>query len=322
MAINRLDSLTVHDIRVCVVLADHLSFRKTAEAMDLTQPGVSAAVAKVERILGARLFFRTSRTCQLTAHGSDTLPAFRKALATLEAADLGSPELLAGNLRIGIIPTIAPFIMAALHDDLRHRHPASAPHVVEAHTETLLHDLITSQIDLAIVSSFATIRGIESVLLTHEPLLLAVPDHHPLAAFERVDPSQLDVKEILSLERGNCLREQTLRLCDLGPETESRFHTTSLMSLLQLVIAKQGIAVIPAMCGPYARQLKGVELRPFDTPTTREIVLARRTDDPRAAALDRFAADSIQRLAIPWREELQMAGPTCAFSDLSKIRCP
>ena len=286
---DRLGALSIHDLRVCVTLSHLLSFRKTAELMGIAQPSVSASVVKVEQTLGAQLFFRNSRSCRVTAFGSDTLPTFQKALEILDGTLAGSHHDLSGNLRIGIIPTVAPFFLTALHDFLRQHFPDCSPYVAEAHTDTLLLDLASSQIDLAIISSFGPVRGIDSVPLSQEPLMLAIPNGHPLASFAAVRPDQIDPSELLLLERGNCLRDQTLRLCDLQPDVEPRLHTTSLLSLLQLVGAGQGVAMIPAMSVPFARQFSGVQIRPLAESVRREILMARRSYDPRAAVLDRFA---------------------------------
>ena len=245
-----LDSLSVRDLRAVVLLAERLHFGKTAEDLSITQPSLSAAVKKVEEVLGERLFERTSRQVSLTPAGQRTVQRIRSVLE--EITDISRPgaqtELLAGRFRLGLVPTIGPYYAPRFLAPLRERYPKLELVLTEALTETLLQMLRQRTVDAAVICLPTGEPGLTETPLVRERFLLAVPSHHPLAAAAEVSPGDLDPREILLMERGHCLREQTLESCGATPGSATNpSQAASIETLRHLVAAGNGCALIPEM---------------------------------------------------------------------------
>jgi len=245
-----LDSLSIRDLRAVVTLAERLHFGKAAEDLSVAQPSLSAAVKKVEEVMGERLFERTSRHVALTPAGQWVVQRIRLVLEELaETARPGArKELLAGRFRLGLVPTIGPYYAPRFLAALRERYPKLELVLTEALTESLLQMLRQRSVDAAIVCLPTGERGLTETPLLRERFLLAVPSHHPLAAASEVSPGQLDSREILLMEQGHCLREQTLEACGATPDSAmSPAQAASVETLRHLVAAGNGCALIPEM---------------------------------------------------------------------------
>ncbi len=245
-----LDSLSIRDLRAVVTLAERLHFGKAAEDLSITQPSLSAAVKKVEEVLGERLFERTSRHVSLTTAGQRAVQRIRSVLE--EMAEISRPavqkNLLSGRFRLGLVPTIGPYYAPGFLAPLRGRYPKLELVLTEALTETLLQMLRQRVLDAAIVCLPTGELGLSETPLLRERFLLAVPSHHPLSGATEVSPGQLDPREILLMERGHCLREQTLESCGATPDSiTSPSQAASIETLRHLVAAGNGCALIPQM---------------------------------------------------------------------------
>ncbi len=245
-----LDSLSVRDLRAVVTLAERLHFGKAAEDLSITQPSLSAAVKKVEEVLGERLFERTSRHVSLTPAGQRAVQRIRSVLE--EITEIGRPaaqkDLLSGRFRLGLVPTIGPYYAPGFLAPLRERYPRLELVLTEALTESLLQMLRQRVLDAAIVCLPTGEPGLTETSLVRERFLLAVPSHHPLSSAQEVSPGDLDLRELLLMERGHCLREQTLESCGTTPDSvTSPSQAASIETLRQLVAAGNGCALIPEM---------------------------------------------------------------------------
>lgn len=245
-----LDSLSVRDLRAVVLLAERLHFGKTAEDLSITQPSLSAAVKKVEEVLGQRLFERTSRQVSLTPAGQRAVQRLRSVLEDI--AEISRPgtrkDLLSGRFRLGLVPTIGPYYAPGFLAPLRERYPRLELALTEALTESLLQMLRQRTLDAAVVCLPAGEPGLTETPLLRERFLLAVPSHHPLAAATEVSPGELDPREILLMERGHCLREQALESCGATPDSATNpSQATSVETLRHLVAAGNGCALMPEM---------------------------------------------------------------------------
>jgi LysR family hydrogen peroxide-inducible transcriptional activator len=285
---NRLDSLTVHDLRVVVVLAEVLHFGKTADHLGIAQPSVSAAVNKAEQAVGTKIFFRTSRKCSVTPFGKEVVTHVKAALAQIEQIT-GAMEIgeFRGSFRLGLIPTIAPYLLPGLTAEVYQGFPNLAIYFTEGHTDKVLDEVVAYELDAGIISNFTPRSGIESHLLAREELLVAVHRDHNLASQEEIANDSLSTDEMLSLDKGNCLRDQALGLCPSSTQGERPSHSTSLQTLLCLVSAGLGYAIVPRMAAKVASELSNVELRPLESATRRDIVFVCREGDPR---IDHFHA--------------------------------
>jgi LysR family transcriptional regulator, hydrogen peroxide-inducible genes activator len=248
--IDELDSLSLRDLRAVVALAERLHFGKAAEDLCMAQPSLSAAVKKVEDVLGERLFERTSRRVSLTPAGQRVVPRVRRVLE--ELAELGRArqreEALSGRFRLGLVPTIGPYYAPRFLAGLRERYPNLELVLTEALTETLLQMLRQRSLDAAIICLPTGDGGVTEIPLLREPFVLAVPSSHPLSGEPALSLEQLDPREILLMERGHCLREQTLEACGTTPDSASSpVQAASVETLRYLVATGSGCALLPQM---------------------------------------------------------------------------
>lgn len=244
-----LDGLSIRDLRAVIALAERLHFGRAAEDLSITQPSLSAAVKKVEEVLGERLFERTSRHVSLTPAGQGAVQRIRSALEEIrEIGRTSGKTLLTGRFRLGLVPTIAPYYAPTFLARLRERYPKLELVLTEALTEGLLQMLRQRALDAAVVCLPTGERGLTETPLFREPFELAVPSSHPLAAVAEVDFGQIAPREMLLMDRGHCLREQTLEACGTTPEAAlSPLQAASVETLRHLVAAGNGCAMVPRM---------------------------------------------------------------------------
>ncbi len=247
---NDLDALSIRDLRAVIALSERLHFGRAAEDLSITQPSLSAAVKKVEGVLGERLFERTSRQVSLTPAGQGAVRRIRSALEEIAEIGRGSGRkaLLTGRFRLGLVPTIGPYYAPRFLARLRERYPKLELVLTEALTEGLLQMLRQRSLDAAVVCLPTGERGLTETPLFREPFVLAVPAYHPLAALSEVDLGQVEPREMLLMDRGHCLREQTLETCGATPESAlSPLQAASIETLRHLVAAGNGCALVPRM---------------------------------------------------------------------------
>ncbi|HET9209152.1 MAG TPA: hydrogen peroxide-inducible genes activator [Thermoanaerobaculia bacterium] len=265
-----LDALSIRDLRAVIALAERLHFGRAAEDLSIAQPSLSAAVKKVEEVLGERLFERTSRQVSLTPAGQGAVRRIRSALE--EIAEIGRGHdrkaLLTGRFRLGLVPTIGPYYAPRFLAGLRERYPKLELVLTESQTEGLLQMLRQRSLDAAVVCLPTGERGLTETPLFREPFVLAVPAHHPLATRTEIDPGQLEPRQMMLMERGHCLREQTLEACGATPESAlSPLQAASVETLRHLVAAGHGCAMVPRMTlVPGADCLGLVRYVPFREP--------------------------------------------------------
>jgi LysR family hydrogen peroxide-inducible transcriptional activator len=267
--IDGLDVLSIRDLRAVVVLAERLHFGRAAEDLEMAQPSLSAAIKKVEEALGERLFERTSRQVSLTAAGQRVVERARSVLEEVaEMSRAGRSHRLAGRFRLGLVPTIGPYYAPVFLGRLRERYPDLKLVLTEALTEALLQMLRQRTLDAAVICLPTGERGLTETPLLREPFVLAVPEGHALANAGQVNLGQLDPEEMLLMERGHCLREQTLETCGTTPEaTTSPAQAASVETLRHLVAAGTGCALIPLMAVLGGKDCSGlVRYVPFCEP--------------------------------------------------------
>lgn len=249
-SIDRLDGLSIRDLRAVVALADRLHFGHAAEDLSMAQPSLSAAVKKVENALGERLFERTSRRVALTPAGQLAVKNIRSALDEIAEVGRGRPasEALSGRFRLGLVPTIGPYYAPMFLAALRNRYPRLELLLTEALTEALLQMLRQRSLDGAVVCLPTEEPGLTETPLFREPFVLAVPSSHQLAAAAEVTLGQLELREMLLMERGHCLRQQALETCGTRPDVVlNPVQAASMETLRHLVAAGNGCAVMPQM---------------------------------------------------------------------------
>ena len=285
---------TLRQLEYCVAIAAHHSFSRAAEACGVSQPGLSTQIARLEKGLGVRLFERHPRRVIPTAAGEEVIAAARSVLDEVEglvavASTLQDP--LTGTLRLGVIPTIAPYLLPAVLPQVRSRFPSLRLLLKEARTDDLTRMLRDGALDLALVALESDLGDLEVLPLFTDRFVLAVSRDHRLASRTRVRPDEIEDEDVLLLDDGHCLRDQTSMICEAAGACEiGDFRATSLGTLAQMVSAGLGVTLIPEMAvseeGGFVRDLAIV---PFAAPAPgRTVALAWRPSTPHRAHFERL----------------------------------
>jgi LysR family hydrogen peroxide-inducible transcriptional activator len=285
---------SLRQLQYVVAVAESLSFRKAAEACHVSQPSLSAQLAQLEQALGVRLFERDRRRVIPTAAGKELLERARSVLR--EADDLvaaarlaGDP--LAGTLRIGVIPTVSPYLLPSATPALRSAYPQLTTLWVEDKTESLVRSLDAGTLDAALLALEAEIGDVEREVVADDPFVLATRPGDPLG--ERKAPAkaaELRDASILLLDDGHCLRDQALAFCSGARAHELEFRATSLATLAHMVAGGAGVTLLPQLAVPTEAQRAGLCVRAFATPVPhRTLALVWRRRSPLAPALRKLA---------------------------------
>ena len=243
--------MEMHQLRYVVAVARARNFSRAAEQCHVSQPSLSQQIQKLEEELGERLFDRMKREAKLTAHGEAFLP---RALRILEEVNLARREasdahrLLRGRLIVGVLPTIAPYLLPAVLGDFAKRFP-SVEIVAQEETTALLLKLANAcEIDFAVASRPIQDRRMEVQDLFTEELRLALPPRHPLARKRTVRLADLEKEPFIVMKEGHCLGDQVLNFCerrDLKPTIS--FRSAQLETIQALVHSGVGISLVPEM---------------------------------------------------------------------------
>jgi LysR family hydrogen peroxide-inducible transcriptional activator len=281
-----MSNVSLRQLRYFDALAQSLHFGRAAELCAVSQPALSMQIQELEKELGTVLVERTRQGAKLTPEGEEI--AVRAAAILSSIRDLAdyarhSGQVLTGRLRLGVIPTIAPYMLPKLLPQLRNAYPSLDLHVREAQTHYLLGDLLGGRLDCLLLSIPAGEAGIETLDLFDDGFVLAVPasEKWPKRAF--ASPELIANERLLLLEEGHCLRDQALDFCGLkqvqNPDT---FGTTSLSTIVQMVANGFGVTFLPRMSLEMEARREDVLILPFAPPEpTRKIGLAWRQSSPR-----------------------------------------
>ena len=282
---------TLRQLQYLKLLAEHRSFSRAAEAAHVTQPTLSAGVQELEKVLGAPVVDRGRSGVILTPAGEEAVARAESILAQaddLVQAARGAGQPLAGRFRLGVIPTIAPFLLPRALPALRQRFSKLRLYLREDLTGRLIPSLKSGALDAALIARPYDMTGLDWTEVEDDELLAAFPANHPLSAEARVAPERLVDEDLILLEDGHCLREHALAACGLAPSRsggEASFAATSLPTLVQMVGSGLGISFLPAMAvAAGLADAAPVTVRPLAAPhPTRQIVVAWRAGSSRAA---------------------------------------
>jgi LysR family hydrogen peroxide-inducible transcriptional activator len=298
--------MNLQELRYLVAIAEHRHFGRAAEACNVSQPTLSSQIRKLEDELGVTLLERTNKRVDITPVGSQILAHAQQALAhasQMEAVARAARDPLIGALKLGVIPTLAPYLMPLILKPLKQSYPGLNIELWEDQTRSLIEGLRNHRLDAALLATETDAPEITEIVLFDEPLLAALPPRHRLANSKLIDEKSL-TKELLVLADGHCLANQALAACGpkhgLGhshPRTELQgsMQAATLETLVNLVAAGYGATLIPALAsGSLAR--RGIALRPLAGGTSRTIRLASRPGFPRPQALR--ALEKVIRKAV------------------------
>jgi LysR family transcriptional regulator, hydrogen peroxide-inducible genes activator len=286
---------TLRQLQYLKLLAEHRSFSRAAEAAHVTQPTLSAGVQELEKILGAPVVDRGRAGVILTAAGEEAVARAEAILAQAEdlvQAARGAGQPLAGRFRLGVIPTIAPFLLPRALPALRQRFPKLRLFLREDLTNRLIAQLKAGALDAALIALPYDMTGLAWADVAEDELLVAFPANHPLTAERRVTAERLASEDLILLEDGHCLREHALAACGLAPARakdrsgeEAAFGATSLPTLVQMVGSGLGVSFLPAMAVDAGlADAAAVAVRPLAAEhPSRQIVVAWRAGSSRAA---------------------------------------
>ncbi|MBV9785881.1 MAG: LysR family transcriptional regulator [Acidisphaera sp.] len=279
--------MNLRDFRYLLAVAEHRNFGRAAEACRISQPTLSVQVRRLEEQLGVALFERTSRTVAPTAACERLIGHVRAAVAEMDAIlDIARAlrDPLAGRLRLGIVPTLAPYLLPLVFAPLREALPALELEPWEDQTAALLDRLRAHELDAALLATEPDGPDLASRRLFAEPFFAALPPEHPLAGRAVVAEEDL-AEDILVLADGHCLRDQALAACGRNGGLGGTLRAASLSTLLNMVAAGYGTTLIPALAAGPAQDA-GIVLRPLATRAGRTIRIAWRTHFPRRAAVE------------------------------------
>lgn len=288
--------MKIRDLEYAVAVAEFGHFGQAAEACHVSQPALSGQIQKLERELGVSLFERTNRSVRVTAAGEAILRLARELLdqagAIRETAD-AFKDPLAGRLRLGMIPTIGPYLTPALLPSVKHHLPRVELALTESMTHVLEHQLSEGGLDAAILATPLTDHHLTSIPLYDEPFWIALPHGHKLESEEAIDITNIQMGDLLLLADGHCLRDQVLSFCQRGGSATSAVNTqdTSLSTILALVGAGEGVTLVPAtsLQGSWVTDAGIAVRREASGVAQRSVSLAFRASYPRRELLEKLA---------------------------------
>ena len=297
--------VTLKQLRYFDALARELHFGRAAEECAVTQPALSMQVQELEEQLGVALVERTRAGVKLTEKGAQIAKRAERVLG--DVRDLiefaqHSGKLMSGPLRVGVIPSVAPYLLPPLLPLLREQHPELELHVRETQTLPLTHELVEGKLDVLLLALPVNHADVETLALFEDRFLLALPKSKRFANTVRATKDLVEHERLLLLEEGHCLRDQALAYCSLQQVSAvNTFGASSLSTIVEMVAAGYGITLLPEICLPVEGRGRELGLMRFAEPEPfRTLGLAWRTTSPRRVdfhelgRLIKVARDNVQ----------------------------
>jgi LysR family hydrogen peroxide-inducible transcriptional activator len=291
--------MNLKDLEYFIAVAQTKHFGRAATQCHVAQPTLSAQLKKLEQSLEVLLFERSQKNVMLTVAGAQLLPYAQKVLMQVKELQAAAQQLTrpdSGSLTLGLIPTIAPYLLPTAAQRLNETLPAVKWIFEERQTQVGVQKLLQGDLDAMVMAKLQPIPGTIELKLGYESFKIALPEGHPLTKQKVIKLDQLQGEPLLLLEEGHCLREQTQALCEWLKQHPQRFAGTSLETLRQMVVANAGITVIPAMA---AIPTPGIVYRAFQAPEPgREIILLCRDSYTRFELIKKIQSILSERLKV------------------------
>lgn len=285
--------VSIRQLEYVVAVAETLGFHRAAQRCHVSQPTLSAQIQKLEDSLGVRVFERDKRRVLLTTAGAAVVEHARRVLVEMDdlvASATRARDPFAGTLRLGVIPTIAPYLLPYVTPAVAARWPRLRLALVEAKTDELLEKLRTGELDAGLLALVDGMEDLEHVTVTSDPFVAAVPKDHPLAKKKAIALDELEEEPVLLLDDGHCFRTQALALCRRAGATEADLRATSLATLVQMVSAGIGVTLLPSVAVDVENRRGQLAIRPLaGSAHARTLCLAWRKAAPLASALRELA---------------------------------
>jgi LysR family hydrogen peroxide-inducible transcriptional activator len=291
------DSLpySLRQLQYVVAVADLGGFRRAAEACGVAQPSLSAQIAQVESSLGVQIFERAASGVRVTAAGAAVVDRARAVL--IAAHDLGdaarqAQDPLRGSIRIGVIPTVCPYLLPEVAAPLKRALPDLRIVWSEDKTHVLLDQLDRAALDAVVVAQDKRISHLEYTAIGEDAFVLAAaPDHELGKRAKPATPDTLQGATVYLLDDGHCFRDQALALCGTSGAQEADLKATGLATLVQMVAGGGGVTLLPRLALNVENRRGQLRVREFRRPApSRTLVLAWRKGAARRRALDAVAA--------------------------------
>lgn len=280
--------ITLKQLRYFDALAREQHFGRAADACSVTQPALSMQIQELEASLGLALVERTRAGVKLTPKGAEI--ALRAQRLLNDARDLvdyakQSTGVLSGSLRLGVIPSVAPYLLPPLLPLLREKYPDLVLHVRETQTQPLTDELVEGKLDVLLLALPLKHPDIEALPIFDDRFLLAMPSSTKLTGRVRATKELIEGDRLLLLEEGHCLRDQALTFCSLKQvDAVNTFGASSLSTIVEMVSAGLGITLLPEICLGVESRNRNLKLIRFAEPEpSRSLGLAWRRSSPRGA---------------------------------------
>ena len=290
--------MTLSEFRYIVAVAKELHFGRAAEKCFVSQPTLSVAVKKIEDELGVTLFERHQHEVSITAIGETIIKQAEEILNetnTLKELAKQNKDELSGELKLGVIYTIGPYLLPKLIPVIHKQVSDLVLIIEEDYTEILSKKLKAGEIDIAILANPFEQPGIKTEVLYQEPFMVALPCNHPLTKKKKLNAEDLLDDTMLLLKSGNCFRDQVVKVCPscISPVGKNKhlqktLQSSSIETIRQMVAAGAGITILPSSSIGADNGLNGMlEYRPFTRPAPyREVIIAYRKSFPRIKAVE------------------------------------
>jgi LysR family hydrogen peroxide-inducible transcriptional activator len=278
---------TLRQLHYLDALARHGHFGRAAQECAVSQPALSMQIRELERVLGAVLVEHCQGATVLTEIGAEVARragAIMRATRDLTDCACSGGRLLCGSLRLGVIPTLAPYVLPRVLPELHRQHPDLRLDLLETQTNTLLTRLAHGLLDVVLLALPIDKLELETLTLFDDRFLLAVPARDPLPERSRVTTRDVNARKLILLEEGHCLREQALIYCAPRSDADSNLGATSLATIIQMVASGYGVTLLPEVAIDAEVHDDRVKLLRFVEPQPkRSIGLAWRSTSPRKA---------------------------------------
>ncbi len=283
--------MNIRDLTYIRAVARFKHFGRAAEHCHVSQPTLSGQIKKLETELGVTLFERDNRSVRITNVGKDIVALADNALdviGNIRTLAETARDPLGGQFRLGFIPTIAPYLVPHFVRQSRQALPELRLNFMEDITDRLIEALHDGDLDAAILATPPEDSRLSAIALYDEPFWVIYPDAHKLRMIDAIHTSDLPEDELLLLTEGHCFRDQALDVCKINAAPEARaIQATSLSTLVNMVVAGQGITLVPAMALAGQTAIGGVlTQRLSDRGASRRIFLTYRKTFPRQKLLD------------------------------------
>jgi LysR family hydrogen peroxide-inducible transcriptional activator len=279
--------LSPRQLQYIVALAETLGFHKAAERCHVSQPTLSAQVKQLEEVLGVQLFERDRRHVLVTEAGKVLVEHARRALLEIDdliAASRILRDPASATFRLGVIPTIAPYLLPEVVPAVRARYPKMQLVFREEKTDAVVLDLREGRLDAGLLALEAEIGEWACGVVARDPFVVALPNGHPLSRKKRIVADDLESESVLLLEEGHCFRTQALSICDRSGArraNEAELGATSLSTLAQMVSSGLSVTLLPRIAVPVENRRGQLDIRPFASPAPyRTIALIWRPQSP------------------------------------------